>query len=170
MVELNSMRIIPDWDTYFMNMLGPISSRSKDPNTQVGCVIVGTHNQILSTGYNSLPYGIAASEERLVRPDKYKWIEHGDRNAIYLAARSGTALEGSKMYLTGLPCIDCARGIIQVGIVEVVIDQKRQEIWATTTPKYGPDFAFVEGMLSEAGVKLTRWVNPEETNSNASRT
>jgi len=155
------MRNIPNWDTYFMNMLGPISSRSKDPNTQVGCVIVGNCNQILSTGYNSLPFGVEATPERLERPEKYLWIEHGDRNAIYLAARSGTRLEGARMYLTGLPCMDCARGIIQAGLVEVIIDHENQEKWALTTPKYRPDFQRVETLLCEAGVKLTRWVRDD---------
>lgn len=149
-------RQIPDWDTYFMNLLGPIASRSKDPNTHVGCVIVGPDNNIRSTGYNSFPRGIDDTVlERLERPEKYMWIEHGDRNAIYAAARVGTPLDGCKMYLPGLPCMDCGRAIIQVGIVEVVYDAAWQEEWETKTPRYVPDFMRVKILLSEGGVKLT---------------
>lgn len=139
-----------------MNLLGPIAARSKDPNTNVGCVIVGPDNNIRSTGYNSFPRGINDSvPERLERPEKYMWLEHGDRNAIYAAARVGTPLEGCKMYLPGLPCMDCGRAIIQVGIVEVVYDAVWQEDWETKTPRYVPDFQRVKILLSEGMVKLT---------------
>jgi len=151
-------RTIPDWDSYFMGMLEPISRRSKDPNTQVGCVITGSDHNIRSTGFNSFPRGIQDDvPERLERPEKYFWIEHGDRNAIYAAARVGTPLQGCKMYLTGLPCMDCARAIIQVGIVEVIYDGNRQDEWAKTTPKYVPDFERVKILLHEAGIILTEW-------------
>lgn len=139
-----------------MNLLGPIASRSKDPNTHVGCVIVGPDNNIRSTGYNSFPRGIDDTiPERLERPEKYMWIEHGDRNAIYAAARVGTPLDGCKMYLPGLPCMDCGRAIIQVGIVEVVYDAVWQEDWETKTPRYVPDFQRVKILLNEGGVRLT---------------
>jgi len=139
-------------------MLDVIAARSKDPNTQVGCVIVGPEHNIRSTGYNSFPRGVNDKlPERSERPEKYMWLEHGDRNAIYAAARVGTPLEGCKMYLPGLPCMDCGRGIIQVGIVEVVYDAVRQEAWAKTTPRYVPDFQRVTLLLSEANVKLTEW-------------
>lgn len=150
--------MIPDWNEYFMRMLPLISSRSKDPNTKVGCVIAGPDNNIRSTGYNSFPRGIRDDvPERLERPEKYTWIEHGDRNAIYAAARVGTPLQGCKMYLTGLPCMDCARAIIQVGIVEVIYDGANQELWATTAPRYGPDFERVRVLMEEAGVVLSPW-------------
>lgn len=152
------LRSIPDWTTYYMNMLGLIAARSKDPNTQIGCVITGPDHFVRSTGYNSFPRGVRDNvPERLERPEKYMWIEHADRNAIYSASRIGIPLEGCLMYLPGLPCMDCGRGIIQVGISEVIIDQVKQEAWAKTTPRYTPDFERVEILLAEGGVKLTRW-------------
>ena len=84
-------------------------------------------------------------------------MEHGDRNAIYAAARVGTPLNGCKMFLPGLPCMDCGRGIIQVGIVEVVYDVMYQEEWETRTPRYIPDFQRVRILLNEGGVKVTEW-------------
>ena len=44
---------------------------------------------------------------------------HAERNAIYAAAREGIRLEGSTIFTPGLPCPDCARAIIQAGIVEI---------------------------------------------------
>lgn len=149
---------IPDWDTYFMNLLEPISSRSKDPNTKVGCVIVSKDNNIISTGYNSFPRGICDDKaERFERPEKYLWIEHGDRNAIYAAARVGTALEGSRMYLTGLPCMDCSRAIIQVGIKEVIYDADKQAKWEKTNTPYNATSYKTKQMLEEGKVALTAW-------------
>jgi hypothetical protein len=53
--------------------------------------------------------------------------------------------------------MDCGRGIIQVGIVEVIYDAVRQEAWAKTTPRYVPDWERVQILLGEAEVKLTPW-------------
>ena len=150
--------MIPDWNTYFMGMLGPISLRSKDPNTKFSCVIVGPENNIRATGYNSFPRGIKDNlPERLERPEKYMWLEHAERNAIYSAARVGTPLQNCKLYAPGLPCMDCGRAIIQTGIVEVVFDVEKQIAWEKTTPRYVPDFERVRTLLQEGNVKVTEW-------------
>jgi len=54
------------------------------------------------------------------RPEKYLFFEHSERNAIYNAARNGTALNNSVFYVTGFPCVDCLRGIVQVGSKKIV--------------------------------------------------
>lgn len=159
---MGSVRKVPDWDTYFMSLVQTVKTRSKDPNTQCGAVIVGPNNEIRTTGYNSMPFGIEDRSERFERPEKYRWVEHGERNAIYLAARSGVSLAGCRLYQFGLPCIDCARGIIQVGIAEVIIDQSAQEAWEKTGTRYNDDFRFVERMLEEARVKLRPWRDTAE--------
>lgn len=87
-------------------------------------MIVGKDNEIVSTGYNSFPRGIDDSiPERQERPEKYYWFEHAERNAIYNAARIGVSTSGCTMYLTcGIPCADCARGIINAGIIRIVCE------------------------------------------------
>jgi deoxycytidylate deaminase len=78
---------IPTWDQYYLNICQVVATRSKDPNTQIGCVVVGPNHEIRTTGYNSFPRGIRDDvPERLVRPTKYLWIEHAERNAICNAA------------------------------------------------------------------------------------
>ena len=52
------MRQVPSWDEYYLDICKMVSARSKDPNTQIGCVIAGPAHEIRSTGYNSLPRGI----------------------------------------------------------------------------------------------------------------
>ena len=119
---------IPGWDQYYLNICKAVACRSKDPNTQLGCVIIGPNHEIRSTGYNSFPRGIRDDvPERLARPAKYLWIEHAERNAICNAARAGTATEACTIFVEIMPCMDCARAIVQAGITEVVISAERME-------------------------------------------
>src|SRR3954447_3751356 len=108
-----------DWDGRFMQLATLIGGWSKDRSRKVGCVIVGAHNEVRSTGYNGFPRGVCDDEDyRHDRPMKYRWTEHAERNAIYSAARIGVPLEGCRMFLPWFPCMDCARAIVQAGIVE----------------------------------------------------
>lgn len=137
------------WHNRFFQLAAHIAEWSKD-STKVGCVLVGTHNEILSTGYNGLPRGIDESADngtRLRRPTKYSWTEHAERNAIYNAARNGIRLGGSSIYTNWFPCSDCARAIIQCGIVRVVGTMPDNH------PKYGEDFNIVIKMLAEANIE-----------------
>jgi len=142
----------PTWDQYFMAIAEVTGKRSEDPDTNLGCVIVGPDHEIRATGYNSLVRGVKAEESRLVRPSKYIWMEHDARNAIYNAARCGVSLKGCQIYLLVLPCVDCARAIAQVGITEVIYSKSKQDAWAT--PRYKEDTDNAIQMLSEAGVKI----------------
>jgi len=111
-----------EWDVYFLRMVKLVASKSEDPNTKIGCVIVGPDNQIVSTGYNGLPRGVNVTKTRLSREndEKYYWFEHAERNAIYNAARHGIELRGCKAYVYCCPCPDCARALIQVGITQII--------------------------------------------------
>lgn len=112
-----------DWDIYFFDLLAVIKTKSKDKSTKVGALVVGEDHEIRSTGFNSFPRGLDDNiPERHKRPEKYYWIEHAERNAIYNAARVGTPLKNCSIYIIAFPCTDCCRGIIQSGIREIVID------------------------------------------------
>jgi len=142
-----------NWTEYFLNIAESVKLKSKDRRTQIGAVIVGKDNEIVTTGYNSFPRGINDDvEERQQRPEKYFWFEHAERNAIYNAARVGTPLKGSIIYLTsGLPCMDCARGIVNSGIKEVYCKSecttKNKEKWEESQRKSLQ-------LLYECGVKV----------------
>jgi len=108
------------WDDYFINLAFVVAQKSKDPSTKVGAVIVGKANNILSTGYNGFCRGADDNNQALwERPEKYFWVAHAESNAVYNAARHGVALENSKIYVTGCPCMECAKAIVQSGIAEV---------------------------------------------------
>lgn len=130
-----------NWTEYFLGIAEQVKLKSKDQSTQIGAVVVGEGRNILSTGYNSFPRGMDDSkQERQERPEKYFWFEHAERNAIYNAARVGTPLKNSTIYLTsGLPCMDCARGIVNSGIKTVyckeVCTTKNKEKWDESQKK-----------------------------------
>jgi dCMP deaminase len=130
-----------EWTEYFLNIAEQVKQKSKDQSTQIGAVIVGEDKEVLSTGYNSFPRGLDDSlPERQERPEKYFWMEHAERNAIYNAARIGVSLKNSTIYLTsGLPCMDCARGIVNSGIKTVYCKQvcttKNRDKWDESQKK-----------------------------------
>lgn len=109
------------WDHYFLDLAELASSRSKDPSTQCGAVIVKDRN-LLSTGYNGFPRGWDDSlPENYDRPFKYAITIHAEVNGILNASRGGGNLQGSTLYTTPIPpCGDCAKAIVQAGIKRVV--------------------------------------------------
>jgi len=142
------------WDELFILQAALISQKSKDPSTKVGCVIVGDDNAILSMGFNGFPRGVDEyHDSRWARPEKYHWVEHAERNAIYNAARNGINLNNSRAYLNWepKPCADCTRALIQVGVKEVIGPNR---VWqgAGAGKHYSIDHA--EIMLQEAGIKI----------------
>jgi len=143
------------WDEYFMSMVYLVASRSKDQSTHIGAVIVGKDNEITSTGYNSFVRNLKDDvPERQEKPEKYYWFEHAERNAIYNATLIGASLKGCKMYTNGIPCTDCARGIIQAGISEVIVDKK----WDNENPDIWLEHAKRSlKMFEETGVQVKYW-------------
>ncbi len=142
-----------NWTEYFLNIAEQVKLKSKDQSTQIGAVIVGKDKEIRSTGYNSFPRGLDDNKpERQERPEKYFFFEHAERNAIFNAARMGTPLDGTTIYITsGLPCSDCARAIINSGIKTVycksVCTTKNKEKWYESQEK-------ALEMLKECGVEV----------------
>lgn len=107
-----------DWDVYFARMTLLVAEKSRDPSSKYGAVVVlGTH--VISTGYNGIPKGMDYDPAYFSRPDKYMYFVHAEQNAIYQAAKDGTALNGGHIYLIRPPCAECAKAIIQSGIRQI---------------------------------------------------
>ena len=78
---------------------------------------------IISDGYNGTPSGfenICEDENGITKP----YVLHAEANAITKLARSGNNSDGSTLYVTASPCIECAKLIIQSGIKRVVYGEK----------------------------------------------
>lgn len=137
-----------------MGLCDHVASWSEDRDRHVGCVIVGpAGNEVRATGYNGLPRGVSSADpKRFDRAsgEKFFWGEHAERNAIFNATRSGIALEGCTLYVNRFPCADCARAIIQTGIVQVICPPIPEADGAL-------DYSFqvARQMLSEAGVRIS---------------
>ena len=150
------------WHERYLDMAKLVGSWSKDPSSKIGAVVIGMHGQVLSTGFNGFPRKINDTEERLNdREKKYKFVIHAEMNCIYNASLTGISLEGSTIYVHGLPCCsECTKGIIQSGITRVVIPRNsinKSEQWAQSWN------TSVE-MLKESGVTVTV-VDYEDTDS-----
>ena len=135
------------WTNHFLEMAHLVASKSKDPNTKVGCVIVTEDKVVAATGYNGLPRGVEDKPERMERPAKYLWTSHAEENAVAQAARVGMPLKGGVAYVTHTPCSRCARTLIQAGVTTVIVDNG-----STSMPK--EEFEVAMLMFNEAGVML----------------
>ncbi len=139
-----------NWDLKFLGLAQYIAEWSKDTNRKVGAVIVDQDNIVLSNGYNGFPRGCDDTvDARYEKELKFYFTEHAERNALYHAARHGVSLKGCSIYVTTFPCSDCARGIIQSGIIKV---------YAPTPDinhhKWGEHFKIAMVMMEEANIEL----------------
>ncbi len=149
MTKPKHTRDLTHWDHRFLTLARFISNWSKDPSTQVGCVIVDPMMRVVSTGFNGLPSGVEDTIERLQNRDiKYEMVVHAERNAIIDAKRD---LSGLTLYVWPLmPCSVCAAMIIQTGISEVVATINDNPRLAESC-----HFDLTETMFEEAGISLT---------------
>ena len=89
---------------------------------QVGALVV-KDKTIISDGYNGTPSGfdnVCEDEANATFP----YVLHAEANAITKLARSNNNSDGSTLYVTASPCIECAKLIIQAGIRRVVYGEK----------------------------------------------
>jgi dCMP deaminase len=141
----------PGFDELFMRMVYLTATKSKDPSSKIGSVIV-KDNRVISTGYNGFPIGVSDSHDRyLNRELKYKYVVHAEHNSILTAARFGISTLGSTLYTNGLPCNNCMKSIIQSGIHEVVI----HSLWPEMKHSDWEDLSKISNtMMQESGIKL----------------
>ncbi len=143
----------PDWNEWFLQGVYWIASKSKDPKTKIGAIVV-KDKRIISTGYNGIPHGVDDDIAwRHERPEKYKWYEHGERNAIYSAAKYGIITENATLYTNAMPCADCARGVIQSGIKHVYVHKQFIDLTdSIVRDQWKGHHIATKSMLNEAGV------------------
>ena len=124
----------PSWDEYFMMVAKLVASRSTCHSRAVGAVIV-KDRRILSSGYNGSPPGdwhcIDRGECYWRQPENH--VEgipphdlsraiHAEVNAVAHAARNGIKLDGSTVYTTLSPCMNCLKVLISTGVKKVFFE------------------------------------------------
>lgn len=123
----------PTWDEYFTTIAVLTSKRSNCLKRKVGCIVV-KDQRILSLGYNGTPKGMKncyqggcpRCMEALARPIQESTAKHLDlcmclhaeENALLFLSKQDLA--GATIYVTLMPCISCAKKIIQCEIGRVV--------------------------------------------------
>lgn len=115
------------WESYFMGIAHLSALRSKDPNTQVGAVIVDEDKKVVSIGYNGFPKGCDDdtypwTSEGSTLESKYAYVVHAELNAILNSPRS---VKGCTIYVSLFPCHECAKAIIQSGIKCIVYESDK---------------------------------------------
>ena len=102
---------------YFMQMAELTATLSYAKRLQVGALIV-KGNRIVGTGYNGMPTDWENTCEIEIEGELKTKAEvlHAETNAIAKVAQSTETSEGSTMFCTHAPCVDCAKLIYQSGI------------------------------------------------------
>ena len=109
-------------DYRYLRMARVWAENSYCKRRRVGALVV-KEKMIISDGYNGTPIGfenICEDENGITKP----YVLHAEANAITKLARSGNNSDGSTLYVTASPCIECAKLIIQAGIKRVVYGEK----------------------------------------------
>lgn len=135
----------PSKDRYHMNSAIQAKERATCNRLSVGAVLVRDDVEI-ARGYNGSPRNIAHcpndNEHQLIATCRN--VVHAELNAILNAAKHGQRTDGATLYVTHSPCVECAKAIINAGIVEVIWEKD-----------YKLDVHALD-LLSAAGVYLRR--------------
>ncbi len=139
-----------------MDMAKLASRRSSCLRRAVGAVLV-KERRLLATGYNGVPTGVTHCEvsgclrEKLNVPsgERHELCRglHAEQNAILQAALHGVSIKESSLYCTNLPCIICAKMLINAGVRRIVYLDGYADVLAGE-------------MLEEVGMELVRMVEP----------
>jgi len=109
-------------DKRYLKMARIWATNSYCNRRRVGALIV-KDKMIISDGYNGTPSGFeneCEDEHEVTKP----YVLHAEANAITKVAKSNNSSEGSTLYITTSPCMECAKLIIQSGIIRVVYQEK----------------------------------------------
>ncbi len=137
------------WDEFFLGLAAYMATRSKDPSTQTGAVIVAPPNRIVSVGYNGFPARI--NDDPAVyadREQKYSKMIHCEMNAAKWAREP---LEGFTLYTYPfMSCDRCFVHLLNEGITRFVAPRASAE----ANTRWGAAFDKTRAYAKEAGVEL----------------
>ena len=138
-------------DQRYLRMARIWAENSYCQRRKVGALVV-KDKMIISDGYNGTPSrfeNVCEDADNVTKP----YVLHAEANAITKLARSNNNSDGSTLYITDSPCIECAKLIIQAGIKRVVFAQK---------------YRLVDGLelLQRANIELLH-INPDEPDAEA---
>ena len=106
-----------------MRIAETVATKSKDPSSKMGCVIVDRNKRVVSLGYNGMVQGADESKMTLSeRPMKYHFAIHSEMNAVIFAHQD---LTGCTVYNRVATCDNCLKYCLQAGIKRFVYKELR---------------------------------------------
>jgi dCMP deaminase len=137
------------WDRFHMDVARRVALLSKDPDRQVGAVLVSPERHIISTGYNGFPADVDDTIARLYDKEfKLANTVHAEVNCMLHGPSE--FVDGSTLYVTRFPCCECAKRIEDYGISRVVAP--RPELGHL---RWGESWIRAYTVLDRANVKIT---------------
>lgn len=112
-------RLVEPWTLYWCKLAELTATRSKDPNRQVGAVVIDNYGKrVLGMGYNGPPRYFVDHNIDWSKPNKYNYILHAEINALYDAIdKSGKRrLHNALMITTLHPCNQCLLHMMSCGL------------------------------------------------------
>ena len=128
---------------YICKICAVVREKSNCIKRQVGAVFVNGDYEILATGYNEAPKGFPHCDNGKTCGDPCERTIHAEQNAIAQAAKRGTALAGSMLYSTYMPCVTCSRLLVNIGVETVLVKENNKDGG--------------EGVLVQAGIEVRKW-------------
>jgi dCMP deaminase len=110
------------FDRRYLRMARIWAENSYCQRRKVGALLV-KERMVISDGYNGTPTGFENNCEDEQGNTK-AYVLHAEANAITKVAQSSNSSKGATLYTTASPCLECAKLIIQAGIVRVVFGEE----------------------------------------------
>lgn len=139
----------PTWDEFFLGLAQYYKTRSKDPSTKVGSVIVRPNHTVAGMGYNGFPRQMPDNPEFLTdRTKKYPRMVHAEINAL------GTVLDqnltGFVCYSTFMPCDRCFLQTASRGVHRFVFPTPT----ASELERWGDAFKLTRELAADMNIPL----------------
>jgi len=154
-------------DNVYLDMAIGLSRLSRDENTQVGAVIVADDGSPVSWGYNGTIPGFNDNEiphnrdvkelsfcengiKQTFSENKYPFMEHAEANAIDFGDKD--RMENATIYVTAMPCKDCARKIVKRKISRVVVVEN--DVTMDKNSSIGNDVNITKYLFAKGNIDL----------------
>lgn len=144
------MSDINSWDIFYLKMARLMSTKSKDPSTQTGAVIVRPDKSVCSVGFNGFAKGMRDDHSLYENRDtKYSRIIHCEMNAILLS--KDTSHVGYTLYTWPFcSCDRCSVHMIQAGIKRFVFPA----LPADKSDRWKTNIDLAQSYMREAGCEV----------------
>jgi len=134
-----------------------VAAAAKSPNQirRVGAVLAAAGTEIAAC--NTFPPGVKPLPERATGDNRFIWLEHAERTALFEAAKRGLATDGGTLVSTYFPCSDCARALVLAGIRTVATPRPEFD-----DPVWGESFRTSAAILAEGAVEVVYLTEDQE--------